>query len=291
MTDFLLNLGTLSIGGSAAICVLALTARLSRARYAARWRCWVWLLLGLRLAIPLSFQLPEETQVHRPIQIPAPSNTVIYIFEPNDSVVQRPAESEPDELPPVETPGIKPQSPDVPQKEITLFQVAAIVWGIGVLGMLSWYLISHFRFLRYLRRWGDPVFNNQTMRLYNDLGDRLELTARPELRVCSGLSAPMLVGVWKPVLLLPEGNLSDDEIRHSILHELIHFKRGDIWLKTLVLWVNALHWFNPFAWHMTCLVERDMELACDEAALRCLPKEEHGAYGRTLLDAVERLKA
>ena len=94
-----------------------------------------------------------------------------------------------------------------------------------------------------------------------------------------------------PVLLLPEGNLSDDEIRYSILHELTHFKRRDIWLKTLILWVNAIHWFNPLMWYMTRLVERDTELACDEAALKMLAPEEHGAYGRTLLDAVERLKA
>ena len=39
------------------------------------------------------------------------------------------------------------------------------------------------------------------------------------------------------------------------------------------------------------LVERDTELACDEAALRALPPEEHAAYGRTILDAAQRLKA
>lgn len=41
---------------------------------------------------------------------------------------------------------------------------------------------------------------------------------------------------------------------------------------------------------MVQLVERDTELACDEGALRQLPQEEHTAYGRTILDAVERLK-
>ena len=101
----------------------------------------------------------------------------------------------------------------------------------------------------------------------------------------------MLVGLLHPKLLLPEGDMGDNDIRYSLLHELTHFKRRDIWLKTLVLWVNALHWFNPLMWYMTRLVERDMELACDEAALKTLPREEHSAYGRTLLDAVERLKA
>ena len=42
-------------------------------------------------------------------------------------------------------------------------------------------------------------------------------------------------------------------------------------------------------WYMVRLVERDTELACDEAALRRLSPEEHAAYGRTILNAVERL--
>jgi len=72
---------------------------------------------------------------------------------------------------------------------------------------------------------------------------------------------------------------------------LTHFNRRDIWLKSLALLVNAVHWFNPLMWYMTRLVERDTELACDEAALKKLPAEEHGGYGTTILDAVERLRA
>ena len=57
----------------------------------------------------------------------------------------------------------------------------------------------------------------------------------------------------------------------------------------MALWVNALHWFNPFMWYMVRLVERDTELACDEAALKALPAGERAAYGRTILSAAERL--
>ena len=41
---------------------------------------------------------------------------------------------------------------------------------------------------------------------------------------------------------------------------------------------------------MVRLVERDTELACDEGVLRLLPPEEHAAYGRTILDAADRLR-
>ena len=50
MNQLLMSLGGLTLGGSAVILVLALAGRSTRARYGARWRCWAWALLCLRLA-------------------------------------------------------------------------------------------------------------------------------------------------------------------------------------------------------------------------------------------------
>ena len=78
MTEFLTNLTSLTMGGTVAVVVMALTARMSRARYAARWRCWLWLLLCLRLMVPVSISFPEQTEIKAPIQITAPSDIVIF---------------------------------------------------------------------------------------------------------------------------------------------------------------------------------------------------------------------
>ena len=59
MNQMLLTLGTLTLGGSAAVLLLALAGRSTRGRYGAKWRCWGWLLLCLRLAVPLPL-LPHE---------------------------------------------------------------------------------------------------------------------------------------------------------------------------------------------------------------------------------------
>ena len=58
MDDFLLTLGALTLGGSAAILLLSLASRSTRSLYGARWRCWAWLLLCLRLAVPFPL-LPQ----------------------------------------------------------------------------------------------------------------------------------------------------------------------------------------------------------------------------------------
>ena len=76
MSDFLIHLAALSLGGGAVALILMLTARFTHARYAARWRCWVWLVLCLRLAVPLPL-LPDRPAQQAPIQLPVVEDRVV----------------------------------------------------------------------------------------------------------------------------------------------------------------------------------------------------------------------
>lgn len=308
LSDLLTTLGALTLGGAVAVILFAVTARASRTRYAARWRCWIWVLLCLRLAIPFSILSLRQETTSAPIQISVPSDTVVYEYaplEPNGilqpdvsgkdtmasdpATVQTPNSVEQTGNPVIENTSVVPEESKV---SISLSEIVVIVWLAGMVVMAIWAIVSHLRFTRYLRRWAKPVQDSDIVRLYNSVGDQLNVNHRPSLRTCVGLRAPMLAGVFRPVLLLPEESLNEgpDTMRFILVHELTHYKRRDIWLKTLALLANIVHWFNPFMWYMVRLVERDTELACDEAALRQLPPEDHAAYGRTILNAVERLK-
>lgn len=293
-SDLLLTLGTLTLGGAAAVMVFALTARLSRARYAARWRCWIWALLCLRLVIPFSFWGGGEKQMQAPIQLTVPQNTVIYEYRP--AAPSAPAqESDAPAAAPSETPSGPQTVPgsEAPADEtvrISLTQILLALWLAGMAVVAAWALIAHLRFVRYVRRWSRPVEHGGVLAQYARLGGEMKLRRLPRLRMCPGLRAPMLAGLISPALLLPAESLNDDAqtTRCVLVHELTHYKRRDIWLKTLALCANVVHWFNPFMWYMIRLVERDTELACDEAALRRLPPEDHPAYGRAILDAAAR---
>ena len=283
MTDVLLSLGSLTLGGSVAIVLLALTGHFTRTRYAARWRCWAWALLCLRLAIPLT--LPQQERA--PIQVEVPS-----------AFVQAPAPA-PTDNPSVQVPALSvPDSPAQPtestvsqQPERTLnfslspAQIIAGVWLLGAAGILGWSLIAHVRFLRYLRRWAAPVEDKALLSRFQGLSRRAGIACPPALLRCRGLGVPMLAGLFHPVVLLPWEEPEDDGLDYALLHELIHLRRRDIWLKTLCLWVRCLYWFNPLIHVMARLMDRDMELACDEGVLDCLPEGEYGAYGRTILTA------
>lgn len=301
LNDLLMTLGALTLGGAAAVILFAVTARASRTRYAARWRCWIWFLLCLRLAIPFSVLSLRQETTQAPIQFSVPSDTVVYEYytpemsqpvtgitpdAPVQSAPETPVVSAQPDVPPQEKADLKPQI------SISVSEIVVIVWLVGIVIMAIWAVVSHLRFACYLRRWGRPVQDSQIIRLYNGVGDQMKINRRPSLRICSGLRAPMLAGLFHPVLLLPEESLNEgrDTLRYILVHEMTHYKRRDILLKTLALLANIVHWFNPFMWYMMRLIERDTELACDEAALRQLPPEDHAAYGRTILNAVERLK-
>lgn len=300
MNTILLTLGSLALGGSAAILLLALAGRSTRGRYGAKWRCWGWLLLCLRLALPfpllpyirtgapIRVDIPNPPAVTQPSTIPNTPNNPNVPWTGNASASQGAAQGNPD--PPAPSGSAPSPAPQSPERELDPARIALGLWLLGACAVLVRNGISHVRFLSYLRRWSSPVADSDAVSAFNRLGDQLGLDRRPRLLVCQGLKVPMLAGLFRPAILLPQGNVSGEELGFSLLHELTHYRRRDIWLKTLVMWVNALYWFNPLAWYMLRLVERDTELACDEDALSRLSRSDYSAYGQTILAAVARLQ-
>lgn len=293
MREFLFTLTGLTLGGSAAVCLLALAGRSTRARYGARWRCLAWLLLCLRLAVP--FSLLPVLQSRALIQVPVPAVSIQQPSGQRPLPVPAPEQS-------AQTPGTSPNRPGAsgqtapdlpaPQQAPTRspVQLLFLLWLTGAAAVLIWNLAAHLRLLAYLRRWAAPVHDPQILLSFQQLKDRMKLERSPRLLICQGLKVPMLAGMIRPALLLPPEPLSQQELHCSLLHELTHFRRRDIWLRALALWVKALYWFNPLCWLMERLIQRDTELACDEEVLSLLSPEEHAAYGQTILSAAARLR-
>jgi beta-lactamase regulating signal transducer with metallopeptidase domain len=102
----------------------------------------------------------------------------------------------------------------------------------------------------------------------------------------SATQAPMIGGLFAPVLLLPEAierQLTREQLRHVLIHELMHLQRSDIVSNWIVALTQALHWFNPAIWFAFYCMRQDRELACDAATLRHLAPADRVAYGHTLL--------
>ena len=158
------------------------------------------------------------------------------------------------------------------------------LWAAGTLLNLAWHVGGYLRFSRVLRRSLRPAAASE-LRQFRESGAPRQL----RLLRSSAIGSPILMGPLRPVLVLPEREYTREMLGNIFLHELTHYRRRDIWRKALSLWVTALYWFDPLVWLMGRAMERDGELACDEAALKRLPPEARAAYGRAVWEAVERV--
>ena len=96
----------------------------------------------------------------------------------------------------------------------------------------------------------------------------------------------MILGLLRPVLILPSEGYSRGTLEAIFRHELVHFRRGDLWYKLLMTAVRAVHWYHPLVWWMVRVSDRDLELSCDEEAVRNGDLEARRQYSMALLDAV-----
>lgn len=103
--------------------------------------------------------------------------------------------------------------------------------------------------------------------------------------VTDSIGSPCLFGLLHPAIYVTEEVAEDDTLfRHTIAHELCHYRHKDhIWvvLRGVCL---VLHWYNPLVWCAAVLSQQDAELACDEDTIRRLGEGERKAYGRTLIE-------
>jgi hypothetical protein len=92
-------------------------------------------------------------------------------------------------------------------------------------------------------------------------------------------------GLFRPVILLPRslvGQLSPEQMRAVLLHELFHFRRGDVWVNCFQALLQAVYWWHPFVWVANARTRRAREEAVDDAVMGAL-REEAEIYAPTLL--------
>lgn len=116
------------------------------------------------------------------------------------------------------------------------------------------------------------------------------LRRKVEVRELTGLSTPLTYGVVKPVILMPKATdwSSHRQVRYMLFHEYTHIRRFDNLMKALAAAALCVHWFNPLVWLMAALINRDLELACDECLIRHFGGGERKSYAMTLLSMEER---
>ena len=142
-----------------------------------------------------------------------------------------------------------------------LIPILSIVWGVGIVGMLIYTVISYFKVKRKI---GTAVL------------------LRDNVFQSENVISPFVLGIFKPKIYLPF-NMSKQDISYVIAHEQAHICRKDYWWKPLGFLILTIHWFNPLMWLGYVVLCRDIELACDEKVIKELNTEQKADYAQALL--------
>lgn len=250
MRDAVLYFLLLSLwGGAAALGALAVSALLRRVHTPSRMLCWLWLAVGLRFALPWGI----------PLTLPRPRNE--QLAQAADTVQALTEGPAPTPAPVIQVPAAAAASAAPWYTQLTVWHLLVAVWAVGVL-VLAVRAVAGYARLRHAValacKTGDGCYSGDCV------------------------PAPFTLGIFHPRIYLPAA-LTGAARQAVVLHERTHLRRHDPQIKPLFYAVVCLHWFNPLAWLAFRQLEREMESACDEAAVRDCDAAARNAYCESIL--------
>jgi len=165
-------------------------------------------------------------------------------------------------------------------------QYSLYLWLLGVLITLTVNLTGYARFLKYLNGSNISATNKEKEMLVSLLNGRRNVRlARNRF-----LNTPMLIGIVRPHIIIPDINFNEIQLKNILLHEIVHLKRFDIGVKWLTMIASTIHWFNPLMYFIKKEINNCCELACDEGVIKNLSATEKQDYGDTLISVVAQHK-
>lgn len=257
-----------SLIGIAATLVLALLRPFTKKYFSSVWHYYIWLVVLVVMILPVRISLPEQTQVISEIEAVdvLKEEAVIY-----NEIQQAEQETELN----TEQVYLTDNSTDKPSvySQENLYAVS-VVWLLGVVLLFVIKLMGYILFILRLHSCSSVTYSVDLSK-YTD--------KRIAVRTSDKISSPLMTGVFKPTLLLPETAMDEEKLNNVLAHEMIHFKRKDILLKWFVSIVKCIHWFNPVVYYISRQVDIECEISCDLAVVKQMSKEQEAKYISTIL--------
>ncbi|MBQ8119508.1 MAG: M56 family metallopeptidase [Ruminococcus sp.] len=173
----------------------------------------------------------------------------------------------------------------VQSSSFNIWNIVFIVWVVGSVISLVHFAVRYKAFCKSIRRLSRSV-GRDTQILADDIATSMGIWSEFRVVVVKGLVSPMMTGLFKPTVLLPEREFSKAELRLVIRHELTHFKHKDLWFKLLVVLCRAVYWFDPIMLLIDRCIDRECEYFCDSSVMKGENAEVRKRYCASILDTV-----
>lgn len=224
METLFLRVVWLSATVSVVLLPLLLASRWLQSRVRAKSLYLLWLLLTVRLLVPVELSLPKPA-----VTVSAPQYEVV--LPANQTPATLPEHQLTPVEPSVDTPSVQEGTADVPeQTSVPVSVLLGAMWLTGVFAIALIQISSYLVTRRALLRWAQPV-SPETREQVETLAQKIGLKRSVQVRRSDRVHTAMVLGVLRPVLLLPEEQC--DQLVAA--HELCHLRRRDLEYKALLM--------------------------------------------------------
>ena len=276
-----------SLMASIAILLLIPIRMLARKKLGSRAICFAWLLVALRLLLPLSLPNPIIHQIRSPF---APDEAI----RPIAGQVQVRFYDAVDQLYDgmVYGAGIENAVTDAVQDLRISSQNGMLsirmmqVYLAGAAAVLGWFVISNLRFQHRLRADRIEPISGKLLQDYQQLCRQRGVKPIPVYFV-DPLPSACLVGGVRPYIALPL-TARPQEVQQVLMHEICHYQGKDHWWGMVRLACCVVHWFNPLVWMAASMSRTDCELRCDERVIAPLQQQQRVDYANVLVLAAQK---
>ena len=275
MTELFETVLILSLFGFIITAVLLCLKPITVKKFPAKWQYYVWIAVAFTMIIP-TYKLIPDREVQR----------IQYMAQTQAPVNKGEVTEIPKQVPDVpEAPPIAEREIDVTKDvKIKVLDLLAIIWICGTVIFLIVVMISY---LIYILRKRKNAISMEENSVLHKVKRELKIRRNIRVRMSQDTGSPMLIGVFFPVVYMPFREIPHDMMRLVFLHELTHYKRKDLIIKWLALFVNAVHWFNPFAYLLCANLSEACEVSCDMEVTKNMNDVEQKLYMKTILELIE----
>ncbi len=280
---------SMSFSGSLLILFLLLGKRFLKDKINRQWQYYIWAVVVLRLLLPFG---PEASLLGRTYQ--AVDRAVARTVPLRQQSLPDAPESVPAPAAGRGTDNVHGDSPAGDFAAFHPFQDIGtllmdhiwLVWLMAALGLMIRKATIYQGFIRYIKAGSVPVSDMEMLDRLSMAAEQASVKRPIDLWVNPLVSSPLLIGFFRPCIVLPGTDVSEKNFQYILVHELTHYRRRDMFYKWLVQFTVCLHWFNPLVHLMGREITRACEFSCDEAVLARMGYENAQDYGQTLLDAM-----
>ncbi len=162
-----------------------------------------------------------------------------------------------------------------------------MLWAAVSLVLLCIMTYKYFRVSHSLKVISEECYNENILAVFSQVCSDMNIYREIEVRTSSSLHSPLLFGVIRSVVIVPEKEFTQDELIMIFTHELTHYRHCDLAVKLMMSVVRCVHFFNPAVYFLSRSINEGCELCCDESVLDRLRLSDKKAYGRLIISVIE----